>query len=260
MPERTGTILDEIAAAVSGRYQTAFAAFDPDHVELPPGKTPQGLDAFLADGFGLIAEIKNASPSLGLLPDALSFEERLRAYEAGGAQGISILTEPDFFHGELHRLDRARDLTALPLLRKDFIIHPAMVYESYAHGADWVLLIAALLDNDELERLLSLCRSLGMVALLEVHDEIELLRVLELEPPLIGINNRDLRDFSICLDRCFGLIPLVPGHIPVLAESGIKSVADIKRIRNAGFAGALVGEALMRAIDPMAVLREWLRP
>jgi len=260
MPEVTGTILDAIVRATAHRYRNDFSSFDPDKVQLPQRPAPRGLAGLRSGGFGLIAEIKSASPSLGRISDSMSFEQRLLAYEMGGAAAISVLTEPEFFGGNLERLDQARAVTDLPLLRKDFIIHPLMVVEAYAHGADWILLIAALLNDGELERLFSLCASLGMLALVEVHTRGELDRVLQLNPDLIGINNRNLHTFEVCLETCLTLRKHIPDHIAVVAESGISSVASIRELKEAGFCGALVGEALMRDSDPQGLLQKWLAP
>lgn len=245
-------------AATRIRIGETCRSFDPDRLELPVRQNPLGLEGLKDRSFAIIAEMKSGSPSLGRIRDPLSFEGRLAAYEDGGAAAISVVTEKDFFFGGIERLDMARELTKRPILRKDFVIHPAMVVEAYAHGADWVLLMAAILTDGELEQLMTWCRSLGMIPLVEVHDRVELERVLARNPEFLGINNRDLRDFSVSLDRCLELKSLIPEQIPVIAESGIRSRPDIDRLRQAGFAGALVGEALMRQPDPDRLLREWL--
>jgi indole-3-glycerol phosphate synthase len=251
------TIMDRIVAARAARYQALIEAEEDRETVLRPGR-PRGLGCFGIGKFGIIAEVKNGSPSLGRLRDPISFERRLTAYESGGAAAVSVVTEPDFFFGELALLDAARELTRLPVLRKDFVIHPVMVREAYDHGADWVLLIAAILPGEKLECLVRACRRLGLTPLVEVHDAHDLDRVLPLEPELIGINNRDLRDFSVSLDRGIDLFGRIPPRIPVIAESGIRCRQDIDRLRQAGFAGALVGEHLMRQPDPDRILMDWL--
>lgn len=259
MPEKKATILERIAASTRERYRERFDSFDAQKPELLLRKEPRGLTAFLKSGFSIVAELKRASPSLGRLEDKLTFAQRLWAYEQGGAGALSILTEPNYFAGSLERLCRARELTDLPLLRKDFVIHPLMVYEAHNLGADWVLLIAALLGDDELHALCALCRSLGIIPLMEAHTLRDLERILDLKPELVGINGRDLHRFTVSMDTCLNLRRKVPDHIPVLAESGVSGAKDIRKLRHAGFCGALVGEALMRSSSPQLLLRDWLK-
>jgi indole-3-glycerol phosphate synthase len=218
-------------------------------------------------GVALIAEIKRASPSKGVLcPD---FDPVLLAatYAANGAAAISVLTDEPFFQGSLASLMHIRQRLAspltgadqpppVPLLRKDFIIHPYQIYEARAAGADALLLITAILSDADLAELLSLTRALRMVALIEVHGEEDLERVLPLAPRLVGVNNRDLRDFSVNLNTCLRLRPSIPSDICLVAESGIHARADVARLAAASVDAMLVGEALVTAPDVGAKVRE----
>ena len=203
----------------------------------------------------VIAEVKRASPSKGLLRENFVPAEIARSYEAGGAACLSVLTDREFFQGAPEHLAAARAACALPALRKDFIFDPYQVHEARAMGADCILLIAACLSVEEMKRLEGEAGSLGMAVLVEVHDANELAAALELRTPLLGINNRDLRTFETRLETTLGLLPrLPPGRIAV-TESGILSAADVARMRQHGVNAFLVGEAFMRAEDPGSALR-----
>ncbi|MCC7362267.1 MAG: indole-3-glycerol phosphate synthase TrpC [Anaerolineales bacterium] len=218
---------------------------------LPPGPR---------DTVGLIAEIKRASPSRGLLAPHLNLEAIARLYADNGASAISVLTDSEFFLGQLEYLAALRQATPAlpPLLRKDFIINRAQLYQTRAAGADAVLLIAAALTDDaELADLHALALELGLTPLVEVHTEDELMRVLHLPNlRLVGINNRDLGTFNIALTTTERLRPLVPAAIPVVAESGIFTAADVARLAQVDVAAVLVGEALVTAPDIAAKVRE----
>lgn len=202
----------------------------------------------------VIAELKRASPSAGLLRADFDPAAIARSYERAGAACLSVLTEREFFGGEPAHLGQARAACALPALRKDFIVTPWQVLESRALGADAILLIAAALSPRELRALEKLAAGLGMAVLAEVHDAVELEAVLQLETPLIGINNRDLRSFATRLETTLELLPSVPADRIVVAESGIRAPNDVARLRRAGVGAFLVGEAFMRASDPGAEL------
>ena len=204
----------------------------------------------------VIAEIKRASPSRGLLREDFDPAAIARSYEKAGAACMSVLTDPGFFQGSASHLEEARAACGLPALRKDFFIDPYQAYESRAMGADCVLLIAACLDDRQMFELEALALGLGMAVLVEVHDVAELERALQLKTPLIGINNRDLRTFETRLETTLGLLPLMPQNRIVVTESGILSAADVARMRAAGVHAFLVGEAFMRAPDPGAALQE----
>ncbi len=209
---------------------------------------------------GLIAELKRASPSRGLLAPHLDLEEIARLYAANGAAAISVLTDTEFFMGKLETLTALRQAAdpLPPLLRKDFIINAAQMYQTRVAGADAVLLIAAALPDDaELADLHALALSLGLTPLVEVHTEAELRRVLPLAGlKLVGINNRDLSTFNISLTTTERLRPLVPAGIPVVAESGIFTAADVARLAAVDVAAVLVGEALVTSPDIAEKVRE----
>jgi indole-3-glycerol phosphate synthase len=204
--------------------------------------------ALSAPGIAVIAEHKRRSPSAGDLKagEGLEVVEIVQAYERGGAAALSILTEPDHFAGSLDDLRQAREATGLPLLRKDFIIDPYQVHESRAAGADAILLIVAALDRSELASLHHQAHDLGLDVLVEVHDAPELEAAIEVGAELIGINNRDLTDFTVDLERTFELLSKIPPHKTIVSESGISSREQLDRLEAAGVDAALIGEAFMR--------------
>ncbi|HKJ76886.1 MAG TPA: indole-3-glycerol phosphate synthase TrpC [Gammaproteobacteria bacterium] len=205
----------------------------------------------LADGDpAVIAEIKKASPSKGVLRADFRPAEIAAAYERGGAACLSVLTDIDFFQGADAYLQQARAACTLPVLRKDFIIDPYQVYEARVLGADCILLIAACLEDGRMKELAGLAVELGMDVLVEVHDGAELERMLPLGLPLVGINNRDLRTFETRLETTLDLLGRIPEGSIVVAESGIHTAEDVARMRGAGVHTFLVGEAFMRAEDP----------
>ncbi len=197
----------------------------------------------------IIAEMKRRSPSRGLIRKPFDVEEIQRAYEAGGADAISILTEEDFFGGSLETLSRVRQLSGKPLLRKDFIVDPYQIFEARVAGADAVLLIAAALHRETFEELQSLCKELGMATLLEVHNLEELEAALACREGIIGINNRDLHTFEVRLGTTLRLKDYVPPERVVVSESGIQGPNDIRRLAAAGIRAFLIGEYFMRAED-----------
>lgn len=222
-------------------------------LELPP---PRDFLAALqaAPGAALIAEIKRSSPSAGGINQGVAVGEQARAYAAGGAAALSVLTDGPFFGGSLAHLHEARAAVDLPVLRKDFIIDEVQVYEARAAGADAVLLIVAALEPARLAELYGLAREQGLTALIEVHGEDELAPALALHPPLLGINNRDLKTLAVSLDTCLRLRPLVPAGVTVVAESGIETPQDVARLYAGGLRAFLVGSALMRSPDPRAMV------
>ena len=205
---------------------------------------------------GVIAEIKKASPSKGVLREDFRPAEIARSYAANGAACLSVLTDVDFFQGSDQYLREARAACSLPVIRKDFIIDPYQVYEARAMNADCILLIAACLDDRTMGDLNDLAHQLGMDVLIEVHDGGELDRTLPLGNRLVGINNRDLRTFEVSLDTTLGMLERIPGDRIVVTESGILAPADVTLMRREGVNAFLVGEALMRAPDPGARLAE----
>jgi len=212
-------------------------------------------EAITAPGIAVIAEFKRHSPSAGSLAQAPDVREIVTAYADGGAAAVSVLTEGPNFHGALDDLRVARGACDLPLLRKDFIIDPYQLHEAVQAGADAVLLIVAALTEEELQLLHGCARSLGLDVLVEVHDAAELDRALAAGAQIVGINNRDLRDFSVDLSRTESLARRIPSTVAVVSESGIHAPEQLARLQDLGVAGVLVGEALMRAPDPAGALR-----
>jgi indole-3-glycerol phosphate synthase len=204
----------------------------------------------------VIAEVKKASPSKGVLRDNFVPADIAASYERHGAACLSVLTDVQFFQGSAAYLQQARAACALPVLRKDFMVDPYQVYEARAMGADCILLIAACLDDAQMADLEAQALALGMAVLVEVHDSQELDRALRLKTPLIGINNRNLRTFEVTLDTTLSLLPRVPADRLLVTESGILGAADVARMRGAGVHAFLVGEAFMRAADPGTALAQ----
>ncbi|HEX7174394.1 MAG TPA: indole-3-glycerol phosphate synthase TrpC [Pyrinomonadaceae bacterium] len=211
----------------------------------------------VAGRVNIIAEFKRASPSKGVIRSGVSASEMVKLYEEGGAAAVSVLTEEDYFQGSLRDLTEAMACTSLPVIRKDFIFDEYQVYESAAAGADALLLIAAMLEDDALARLRLLTEEvLGMDALVEVHTAEEMERAEASGAKLIGVNNRDLQTFEVTLDTSFTLGPDAPPGCLLVSESGIRSGDDIARLRMAGFHAFLIGETLMRAEQPVEALQE----
>ena len=204
----------------------------------------------------IIAEIKQASPSRGLLTTEFRPTRMARAYELGGAAALSVLTDQDFFKGSLDDMVSVRGAVGLPILRKDFTIEELNIVEAAAWGADAVLLIAALHDAAALRRLREFALSLGVDTLVEVHDAPELERTLESGATIVGVNNRDLRTFEVTLETSLRLAPLMPPNVFKVSESGIFTREHIETLRAAGFQAFLVGESLMKAPDPTTALRD----
>jgi indole-3-glycerol phosphate synthase len=239
---RTRVPLAELTARIAEQPDTrGFAAA----IE---AKIDAGLPA-------VIAEVKKASPSKGVIRAEFDPAAIAKSYEAGGAACLSVLTDSDFFQGSEAFLQQARRACSLPLLRKDFIVDPYQVHEARAIGADAILLIVSALDDDELLPLALLAAELDMDVLCEVHDEEEMERALALPVPLIGVNNRNLRNFETALETSLALQDLIEYDRVLVAESGIRTPEDVARLREGGIQAFLVGEAFMRAEDPGSELR-----
>ena len=211
------------------------------------------------DRIRLVAEVKQASPSRGMLSSNLNPIELAQTYAEGGAAAISVLTEANYFMGSIEQLATIREVVELPLLRKDFIFDPYQVYESRAYGADAILLIAAILNQEQLKELVSLSHSLGLKCLVEVHNTGEVTKAVLSEAEIIGINNRDLNTFTVDITTTRRLRPLIPQERIVVSESGIKSKKDITKLGKWGVDAVLIGEALVTARDVRAKMKELLR-
>lgn len=211
-------------------------------------------------GLNIIAELKKASPSLGVIRNDYLPSQLAATLESAGAAALSVLTEEDFFSGSLVDLKEASKAVKIPILRKDFIIDPWQVWETRAAGADSFLLIAAILDDEMLRELLDLGHALKMEPLVEVHSRAELDRALDARARIIGVNNRDLRDFSVHLETSLELIEEIPEDAIAVSESGLHSHEDLIRLRRAGFDAFLIGEYLMKRDDPGAALVDLLLP
>lgn len=257
------TILDKIFAAKRVRVESAIATTTLNSLKesafsVRLNAQPHRFRDALADRsrINIIAEFKKASPSKGVIngdadPAAIAFQ-----YEAGGAAAISVLTEEDFFKGSLDDLQAIREAVSLPVLRKDFIFDECQIYEAVAAGADAILLIAAMVGDEELQSLLSVAENLGMDALVEVHTLEELERVNEIGSTLIGVNNRNLKTFEVSLDVAREMIKSAPPNAIMVAESGLKTRQDIEELHGIGYSGFLIGETLISSGDPTAELRK----
>jgi indole-3-glycerol phosphate synthase len=258
-PDILARILDRKREEIAERMLRTSLEDLRGFIDAAPAVRPflAALEARIEGGrSAVIAEIKKASPSRGVLREDFDPTSIARSYEAGGAVCLSVLTDRDFFQGADAHLEDARAACSLPVLRKDFIVDAYQVYEARVMGADCVLLIAAALEDTRMRDLLMLTHELGMNALIEIHEARELERVLKLDAALIGINNRDLRTFETRLETTLDLVRMIPGNRMVVTESGIHTREDVARMREAGVHAFLVGEAFMTAADPGARLAE----
>ncbi len=244
---------DEVAArraALADRELAARAA------DAAPARSFEHALSLVGGPPRIVAEVKRASPSAGAIRQGLDASAQARAYAGAGAAAISVLTDGPGFGGSLDDLRAARGAVDLPLLRKDFVLDRYQLLEARAAGADATLLVVAALERDALRRLLHACTELDLGALVEVHDEAELEAALSAGARVIGVNNRDLRTFRVDLAVSERLLPLFPAGVRAVAESGVRTAADAQRLRRAGWANLLVGEALVRAADPAALIGE----
>lgn len=256
-------VLERIVAVKRAEVAAAKLRAAPAEVEHraraapPPRDFAGALRAKVADGrAAVIAEVKRASPSKGVLRADFDPVSIAQSYEKHGAACMSVLTDREFFQGSEDHLKAARAACRLPALRKDFMLEPYQVFESRALGADCILLIAAVLSREAMRELESVAAELGMAVLVEVHDGAELDAALELNTPLLGINNRNLRTFDTRLETTLELLPRVPAGRLVVTESGILAPQDVARMRASGVHAFLVGEAFMRAADPGGALAQ----
>lgn len=249
-------ILDTIVATKRQEVQTLRASgLRGPETEVPP---PRGFQAALVNhaGLAIIAEAKKASPSKGVICPNFDPVAIARDYAEGGAQAISVLTDEQYFQGSLAYLPQVRAAVTLPVIRKEFIIDEIQIRQSALFGADAILLIAAILDQHQIADFQALARELGMDSLIEVHDQEEATKAMAAGSRLIGINNRNLRDFSVDLNTTFRVMAELPKEMPVVSESGIRDHRDIEQLVRHGVCAALVGESLMRLSDRRQGLRD----
>ena len=256
------TRLESIVAATRDSLDRRKGERGLAELEREAGAQPEGRpfsEALVRPGTSVIAEHKRRSPSAGTIREGASCDEIVRAYDRGGAAAISVLTEEAHFGGSLDDLRAARAATELPILRKDFTIDPYQLYEAKAVGADAVLLVVGSLSPRDLATLYGLARDLDLDAVVEIHTEDELEAALEVDADVLGINNRDLGDFSVDIGRTFDLLADVPAGKTVVSESGIERRDQVEELEQVGVDAVLVGEVLMRAPDPEAAVRELAR-
>ena len=254
------TILDKIAERTKLRVADYKNKISSNELRQQALSLPRGNFLFEValknPELSFICECKKASPSKGLIAENFPYVDIAKAYEAAGADAISILTEPEFFLGDDKFLSEISVQVSIPCLRKDFVVDDYMIYQAKILGASAVLLICSILNDDQLKNFLATCDKLGLSALVEAHDETEIKRALNCGARIIGVNNRNLKDFSVDMDNAKKLRALVPREKIFVSESGVKSVDDIKKIRELGADAVLIGEVLMRAADKKSKLNE----
>ena len=262
LAKRRGQILDEIMAYHREQLPKIMREVLFEDVRAWAAAVPPPLDfyaALKAPGVSLIAECKKASPSKGLMVPNYDPVKLARAYEAAGARAVSVLTDGRHFQGALAHLRDVKEAVTLPVLRKDFIFHPYQVYEARAAGADAILLITAVLGDKDLASLLQLTHKLGMNALIEVHTEAELARVLPLQPRIIGVNNRNLQTFEVDFANTARLRQRIPAEVVTVGESGLKTEEDVRQMQAIGVDAILVGETLVKSKDVLATARGFVQ-
>lgn len=256
------TILEKLAAHARARVEAAKKRLDASEAERQAYALPSDNFAFekalQKDGISFICECKKASPSRGLIAPDFPYIEIAKDYEAAGADCISVLTEPKWFLGDDRYLAEIAHAVSIPCLRKDFTIDPYMIHEAKLLGASAVLLICSILSEEEIRDWIDLCDSLGMSALVEAHDEREIETALRAGARILGVNNRNLKDFTVDTKTSQRLRSLVPEDVLFISESGISGPEDVAALRGIGADGVLIGEILMRASDREAKLKELL--
>lgn len=254
------TILDQLAGHARERVAAAKRAVPPEELRRQACSLPKGDFAFERamgkEGLSFICECKRASPSKGLIAPEFPYLQIAREYEAAGADGISVLTEPKWFLGSDRYLEEIARAVSVPCLRKDFTVDAYMIYQAKVLGALAVLLICSILKQGQLTDYLQICDSLGLSALVEIHDEKEGEMALRADARLVGVNNRNLKDFSVDTGNSCRLRAMIPHDVLFISESGVRDSSDVTRLRALGADGVLVGETLMRAADKKAALTE----
>lgn len=257
------TILNEIAAKTRERVkeQKRIRSLEQLKDEAQAMNSDTGYPfekAIGIDGLSFICEVKKASPSKGVIAQDFPYVEIAKDYEEGGASAISVLTEPYWFQGRDSYLQEIRQAVSIPIIRKDFVVDEYMIYEAKLMGADAVLLICAILNDQELKRFFQIADSLGLTALVEAHDQEEVDRALKAGARLIGVNNRDLHTFTVDINNSIRYRQSVPENVLFVSESGIRTKEDIRRLMDNNVNGVLIGETMMRALDRVAAVREFI--
>ena len=254
------TILDKLAAHAAERVEAAKKRLSPEDARRLALELPNGEFEFertlKKDDIAFICECKKASPSKGVIAEDFPYLDIAREYEAAGADCISVLTEPKWFLGSDEYLREIAENVKIPCIRKDFTVDEYMIYEAKLLGAKAVLLICSILSAQQIKEYIGVCDELGLSALVEAHDEEELLRAVDCGARIIGVNNRNLKDFSVDTGNSRRLRELAPEEVSFVSESGVRTAEDIRLLREAGVNAVLIGETLMRAADKKAKLRE----
>ena len=257
------TILDKIIARKEVEVLKAKESVTVSELESYPlfSREPYSLRTSILDKSksGIIAEFKRASPSKGIINDRNSVQEVVKAYESAGASAISVLTDIDFFKGSLQDLTDARESVNIPILRKEFIIDTYQITEAKAYGADVILLIAAVLTSKQIQDFSAYAKSLGLSVLLEVHNEEELSKSIHNTIDAIGVNNRNLKDFTVSIQHSLDLVNLIPDQFIKVSESGLSNPENILELKEAGFQSFLIGENFMKAANPGLAIEEFTK-
>ena len=256
-------ILDTLASVTRERIEKQKKIISPAEMKSQAlGMTKKNFEfekALRGEDIRFICEVKKASPSKGIIAEEFPYIEIAKEYEKAGAAAVSVLTEPEYFKGDDSYVTEISRNISLPIIRKDFTVDEYMIYQAAVMGASAVLLICSLLDTDTIREYIGICDNLGLSALVETHDEDEIKSALRAGARLIGVNNRNLKNFKVDINNCIRLRSLVPNDITFVAESGIKTAEDIENLRQAGVNAVLIGETLMRAEDKKAMLDELRR-
>ena len=254
------TILDQLAAHAKTRVETAKHNISLEDIRLQAEVLPRGdfsfENALKKDGISFICECKKASPSKGIIAENFPYLDIAKDYEKAGADCISVLTEPKWFLGDDRYLKEIAETVKIPCIRKDFTVDEYMIYEAKVLGASAVLLICAILEGEQIKEYINICDTIGLSALVEAHDESEIEIAIEAGARIIGVNNRNLKDFSVDTDNSTRLRQMIPRDVIYVSESGIKNAEDIRKLREAGVDAVLIGETLMRAQDKTKALSE----
>ena len=255
------TLLDELAGYAGQRTEEAKKKVPPEVIRQQAVSLPKGTFSFekalKKEGISFICECKKASPSKGVIAEDFPYLQIAKEYEAAGADAISVLTEPKWFLGSDRYLAEIAESVSVPCLRKDFTVDEYMIYEAKLLGASAVLLICSILSGEQIREYLGICDELGLSALVETHDEDEVQMALDAEARIIGVNNRNLKDFSVDVGKSRELRGLIPENILFVAESGVSSPQDMENLKQTGVDAVLIGEALMRSQDKKAKLAEF---